>query len=107
MDVKTALLNGNLKEEIYMKIPQGLLDENDKVCKLNKSIYGLKQAARCWYEMFENTLKEIGFISSKVDHCIYLLDKGEVKKNIYLLLYVDDLVIATQNLETSQALKTI
>lgn len=105
MDVKTAFLNGKLKEEIYMNIPQGLVCENDQICKLNKSIYGLKQAARCWYELFEKILTEIGFVSSAVDHCIYILDKGEVNKNIYLLLYVDDLIIATKSLETMSKFK--
>jgi len=56
MDVKTAFLNGILKEEIFMKILEGLPYEDGKVCKLNKSIYGLKQAARCWFEKFENIL---------------------------------------------------
>ena len=105
MDVKTAFLNGILKEEIYMVIPQGLSHGSDKVCKLNKAIYGLKQAARCWFEVFDRTLKQIGFTNSTADRCIYILDKGNILKNIYLLLYVDDLVIATQKIETMTKLK--
>ena len=53
MDVKTAYLNGLLKEEIYMVVPQGLPYDGNKVCILNKAIYGLKQASRCWFEVFE------------------------------------------------------
>lgn len=56
MDVKIAFLNGNLKEEIYMKVPEGVNNPNNQVCKLNKSLYGLKQSARCWFETFEITL---------------------------------------------------
>ena len=48
MDVKTAFLNGDLDAEIYMKQPEGFVDDPNKVCKLNKGIYGLKQAARLW-----------------------------------------------------------
>jgi len=58
MDVKTAFLHGTLKEEIYMKVPQGIVCSFENVCKLNKSIYGLKQAARCWFEVFEHALKQ-------------------------------------------------
>lgn len=105
MDVKTAFLNGTLQEEIYMHIPQGLSGGNDEVCKLNKAIYGLKQAARCWFEVFERTMKEIGFENSSVDRCIYVLDKGDTLKNIYVLLYVDDLVISTSSMETMNNFK--
>ncbi|CAK9801638.1 Copia protein [Anthophora plagiata] len=100
MDVKTAFLNGILKEEIYMKVPEGVTSKSNQVCKLNKAIYGLKQAARCWFEVFEKSLVEKGFRSSSVDRCIYILDRGNISENIYVVLYVDDLVIATGNKET-------
>lgn len=100
MDVKTAFLNGNLKEEIYMKVPEGVSCENGYVCKLNKALYGLKQAARCWFEIFEQSLKEKGFQNSSVDRCIYVLNKGNIQKNIYVVLYVDDLVIISANKTT-------
>lgn len=100
MDVKTAFLNGTLRDDIYMKIPEGIKAEKDKVCKLNKALYGLKQASRCWFELFDETLKQKGFKNSLVDRCLYLLDKGHINKNIYLVLYVDDLVIACANMET-------
>lgn len=106
MDVKTAFLNGTLKEEIYMNIPEGVQGGNDKVCRLNKSLYGLKQAARCWFEEFEKALKEIGFKNSEVDRCIYFLDRNNVKENIYVVLYVDDLVIATADKRGLNKFKT-
>ena len=106
MDVKTAFLNGKLKEEIYMFVPQGLSYGHDKVCKLNKALYGLKQAARCWFEVFERALKDIGFVNSEVDRCIYINDKRDISKNIYVLLYVDDVVIATENTQTMHKFKS-
>ena len=95
MDVKSAFLNGILHEEIYMQIPEGVEAGNNQVCKLNKSIYGLKQSSRCWYERFDSIMKEKGFKNSLADNCLYYLDKGVINKNIYLLLYVDDIIIVT------------
>jgi len=97
MDVKTAFLHGTLKEEIYMKVPQGIVCNFENVCKLNISTYGLKQAPRCWFEVFEHAIKEYGFKNSSVDRCIYLKDKDDIKKNMYVLLY--DLVIATSDIK--------
>lgn len=83
MDVKTVFLNGALKDEIYIKIPKGLTQyDGNKVCKLNKAIYGLKQAARCWFEIFESALQNFGFRSLEVDRCIYILDEGDI--HIYI-----------------------
>lgn len=64
MDVKTAFLNGNLSEEIYMKQPEGFIQEGGEglVCKLEKSIYGLKQASRQWYLRSDEVVKSHGFI---------------------------------------------
>lgn len=105
MDVKTAFLNGNLKEQIFMKVPEGVVFPENHVCKLNKALYGLKQAARCWFELFELSLKERGFQNSSVDRCIFILDKGDISKNIYVVLYVDDLVIACANNKTMMDFK--
>lgn len=105
MDVKTAFLNGTLKEDIFMKIPQGIVCNNENVCKLNKAIYGLKQAARCWFEVFEQTLRDFKFKNSPVDPCIYVKDNGDINKNIYVLLYVDDLVIATSDISVMNNFK--
>lgn len=105
MDVKTAFLNGSLTDEIYMKVPEGVLSKSNQVCRLHKALYGLKQAARCWFEVFEVVLKEKGFRNSAVDRCIYILDKGNVFRNIYVVLYVDDLVIATADIETMVSFK--
>lgn len=99
MDVKTAFLNGELHEEIYMMIPEGVKAKENHVCKLNKALYGLKQAARCWFQHFDTLIKELGFESSSVDRCLYILDKGNISENIYLLLYVDDIIIVTYKID--------
>lgn len=82
-----------------MTIPQGIEHKGDKVCKLNKALYGLKQTARCWFEIFEKTLLSKGFKNSAVDRCMYILNKGNVQQNIYVLLYVDDLIISCANIK--------
>ncbi|KAI5349975.1 hypothetical protein L3X38_002866 [Prunus dulcis] len=71
MDVKTAFLNGDLYEEIYMQQPEGFIQEGreDQVCKLRKSIYGLKQASRQWYLKFDEVVRSHGFSESPVDEC--------------------------------------
>jgi hypothetical protein len=96
MDVKTAFLNGDLEEEVYMKQPEGFDDNTQKACKLNKSIYGLKQASRQWYIKFHKVITSFGFIENFVDQCIYLKVSGS--KVIFLVLYVDDILLASNDL---------
>ena len=69
--VKTAFLNGKLKKEVYMEIPEACNYKSYMVCKLNKSLYGLKQAAKVWFDELDNVLHKIGFVNSEVDNCIY------------------------------------
>ena len=73
MDVKTAFLNGDLDEEVYMEQPEGfVLPENEKkVCKLIKSLYGLKQAPKQWHEKFDSVILSSGFKHNEADRCIY------------------------------------
>lgn len=105
MDVKTAFLNGVLKEDIYMEVPEGISAEPNQVCKLNKSLYGLKQSSRCWYERFDHVLKELGFKRSEVDPCLYILDKQCIDDNVYIVLYVDDLILCTKRQTNLQLYK--
>jgi len=88
-DVSTAYLNSDLEKTTYMRIPDGL-EVNDKnaVLKLNKAIYGLKQSGRCWNRKFEDFLKNLGFLQSNADKCVYIATIDN--KKIYLALYVDD-----------------
>ena len=73
MDVKTAFLNGFLKEQLYMMQPEGFVDPKnaDKVCKLQRSIYGLVQASRSWNIHFDEMIKAFGFIQIYGEACIY------------------------------------
>ena len=99
MDVSTAFINGDLQEEIYMKQPEGYVKQGQEnlVCKLNKSFYGLKQASRCWYETFDQFLKKPGYKQCTVDSYMYIKRVGE--NFLYIALYVDDLLLASNNLE--------
>ncbi len=74
LDVETAFLNGKLAEEIYLEIPEGFedFDRKKKVFKLNKSIYGLKQASRVWNDLFSSELINLGLVRSTADPCIFI-----------------------------------
>ena len=91
-DVKTAFLYGKIDTDIYMYQPEGFDDGSGRVCKLNKSLYGLKQASRCWNSRFVEFVKSIGFQTSDSDPSLFLYRKRE--KLIVLALYVDDGLIA-------------
>ena len=73
MDVKTAILNGNLEEDIYMQQPEGFVAsrKDNLVCKLQKSIYGLKQASRSWNIRFDQAVKSFGFTQNLDEPCVY------------------------------------
>jgi len=95
MDVVTAFLNGDLKEEIFMAVPEGLQSESTsgKVCKLLKSLYGLKQSPRQWYaKMHSFLVNRLEFRSSPNDPCLYTRHSGS--SILLIALYVDDLLIA-------------
>src|SRR6202034_4029134 len=106
MDVKTTFLHGDLEEEIYMKQPEGFAVKGKKelVCKLKKSLYGLKQPPRMWYQKFDTFIWGLGFTRSKVDHCVYFKLIGD--RVIYLVLYVDDMLLVGNDKEIIQDLKT-
>ena len=89
MDVKTAFLNGVLEETIYMEQPEGyvLQGQEKKVCKLNRSIYGLKQASRSWNKRFDEIIKTYDFLQNEDEPCVYQLKEDQVV--VFLVLYVD------------------
>ena len=96
MNVKITFLHGELEEEIYMKQPEGFIREGDegKVCLLKKSLYGLKQSPRQWYKRFDSFMIKANFTRCEYDSCVYYkLAKGPT----YLLLYVDDTLIAAKD----------
>jgi hypothetical protein len=106
MDVKTTFLYGDLEEEIYMKQPEGYVVKGNKelVCRLKKSLYGLKQSPRMWYQKFDTYMLGLGFIKRKEDHYVYLKLIGD--HLIYLVLYVDDMLLIGNNKEIIQNVKT-
>ena len=73
MDIKTAFLNGELDEEIYIDQPGGFVvnGQESKVCKLLKSLYGLKQVPKQWHEKFDRTLTSMSFVTTEADKCVY------------------------------------
>jgi hypothetical protein len=93
MDVKTAFLKGELEEEIYMEQPQGFVHQGGEhlVCKLHKSLYGLKQSPRAWNQKLDAFLKSIEFMKSGVDPSVYVAQVGDVK--FFIVVYVDDLIL--------------
>ncbi|KAK1630563.1 hypothetical protein QYE76_004878 [Lolium multiflorum] len=94
MDVKTAFLNGDLDEDVYMTQPEGFVVEGKEhlACRLKKSIYGLKQASRQWYLKFDKIIRTFGFTENVKDNCIYVKFKGS--RFTILVLYVDDILLA-------------
>lgn len=92
VDVRTAFLNGQLQEKVYMTMPEGLPTGNGEVCLLKRSLYGLKQSSRCWNKRFNEFLVSLGFQRSRHDYCLYV--KEEKENSVYLVIYVDDLLIA-------------
>ena len=97
MDVKTAFLNGNLEEEVYMKQPEGFFYSEGEhlVCKLKKSIVRLKQASCQWYLKFHVVIISFGFEENMMDQCIFQKVNGS--KICFLVLYVDDILLATND----------
>jgi len=97
-DVKTAFLNGDLTEEIYMQVPEEVKTKyKDKICRLRKSLYGLKQASRSWNCKFDSFLKHFQFVPSKADAYVYTGDY-DINK-VYLIIYVDDGLILASSKE--------
>ena len=92
LDINNAFLNGILNEEVYMSQPPGFESSNKNlVCKLHKALYGLKQAPRAWFERLKAALLNFGFKSSKCDPSLFTLHTRSYC--IYLLVYVDDIII--------------
>lgn len=97
LDIKTAFLNGDLEEDIYMEQPEGYVEgTGELVCHLRKSLYGLKQAPRSWFLKLKETLEKLGFEASQADPSLYIKDYDNTP--IFLLVYVDDILIFTPSL---------
>ncbi|GKC88197.1 retrovirus-related pol polyprotein from transposon TNT 1-94 [Tanacetum coccineum] len=97
MDVKTAFLNGELKEEVYVSQPEGLVDQDNpsQVYKLKKALYDLKQAPRAWYDMLSSFLISQHFFKGAVDLTLFTWKAGN--DVLLVQIYVDDIIFASTN----------
>ena len=99
MDVKTAYLNADIDQIVYVQQPEGFqkagIGGENLVCRLNKSLYGLKQSGRNWYHLLHQSLLSQGFVTSFADPCVYSRQNDYIKTII--IIYVDDLLIASNN----------
>ena len=104
LDISNAFLHGVLEETAYMRQPPGFEDSNhpDYVCKLHKSIYGLKQSPRAWYSRLSDMLRQLRFVAAKTDTSLFVFHHGGI--TVYLLVYVDDIVVVSSCPQASATL---
>ena len=97
MDVKTAFLNGELEEEIYMEFPEGVIAKHPPghACKLIKAIYGLRQSPRAWYQKIHTCFVTHEFLRSSQDYSLYI----NYRRKLVVLVYVDDLVLGAADID--------
>ena len=95
LDVKNAFLHGVLEENVFMRQPPGYeaKGKTHYVCKLDKALYGLKQALRAWFSRLSMKLQELGLCASKADTSLFFYSKGNI--SIYVLIYVNDIIVAS------------
>jgi hypothetical protein len=91
LDVKCAFLNGELKDETYMRLPDSYAPNDGSVCMLKRSIYGLRQAPRAWHTKLTADLATLGYTSFQDAESIFWRDKDNIK--VFLLIYVDDILL--------------
>ncbi|CAK1579746.1 unnamed protein product [Parnassius mnemosyne] len=99
-DVKTAFLNGYLEENIFLEVPEGVILDKSYVLKLNKSLYGLKHASRCWNKRFTEFLMKYGFVQSQAGNCIFIGVFNKIK--VILIIYVDDALVISSSKQLIQ-----
>lgn len=106
MDVKNAFLHGDLQEEVYMEIPLGFETNQTigKVLRLHRSLYGLKQSPRAWFDRFRQAMLKMGYSQSNADHTLFF--KCGMNKISILIVYVDDIVITGDDIEEITRLKS-
>jgi hypothetical protein len=104
LDMQNVFLHGILEEDVYMKQPPGYKNKllPHYICKMDKAIHGLKQAPRAWYSRLSEKLLQHGFHASKVDMSLFFYNKTDA--TIFLLVYVDDIIIASSSQEAMSAL---
>jgi hypothetical protein len=104
MDISNAFLNGDLTQDVYMHQPEGFEQgEGNMVLKLNRSLYGLKQASQVWYQKLDIALQKIGFHCTHCDHCMFVWKCGTT--HVIVPVYVDDLTIIGKTKADKDAVK--
>ncbi|RVW27824.1 Retrovirus-related Pol polyprotein from transposon RE2 [Vitis vinifera] len=108
LDIKNAFLNGELVEEVYMELPPEFFDDqgNKKVCKLNKSLYGLKQSPRAWFGRFSQVLRRYGYSQGYADHTMFYKHSVD-GKIVMLIVYVDDIILTGDDIDGLEKLKRV
>ncbi len=104
LDVKTAFLNGDLEEDIWMQQPPGFSVDGGLACHLKKSLYGLKQAPRAWNKRLTEELESQGFVVSDADPCLFIRHLKD--DTLFLLVWVDDILLVAGNEKTSSPSRT-
>jgi hypothetical protein len=99
LDVKNVFLHDTLSKMVFCYQPTGFTDpaHSNLVCRLHKSLYGLKQAPRAWYSRFATFLTTLGFLKAKSDTSLFIFHHSS--NTVYLLLYVDDIILTASNME--------
>ena len=103
LDVNNAFLHGDLHEEVYMKMPEGIPNPSNKVCKLQKSLYGLKQASRQWFAKLHAFLLQLGYTQSQYDSSLFL--RTSASHLTIVAVYVDDILVTGSHHDDIVALK--
>lgn len=105
LDVKNAFLNGDLEEEVYMDSPPRFEEKfQSRICKLKKSLYGLKQSPRAWFEKFIKSVKGQGYAQAQSDHSMFFKHSKDGKIAV-LIVYVDDIILTGDKLIEMERLK--
>ena len=106
LDIKNVFLHGDLAEEVYMEQPPGFVTQGESglVCRLHRSLYGLKQSPRAWFGLFSSVVQEFGILRNTADHSVFYHHNSS-GQCIYLVVYVEDIVITDSDQDGIQKLK--
>lgn len=106
-DIETAFLNGKLDKTVFMIPPEGVNVAPELVCRLRRSLYGLKQAAAVWHRTIRDVFKRLGFKQCRADNCLFVQrDESDPAAAVFVVLYVDDLLVGCKTEEQARSVCT-